>query len=266
MKQEYDILIIEDDEVVNKSAKMILATEGFNVDSVYNSNDAKTRLEDCSYKIVITDLMLPERSGMELLKIVKEKAPHIPVIMISGYATLNNAVESFKQGTFDFIPKPFTYDELLSVVYRAVRFLKAYGSAGGDMSRFISADVPDISGYYFLGDHSWCSFNDDGSVVFGAGIAFSNTMADIKHIEFPEIGSDIIQGNMFVQIYTEDSLVHRVWAPLSGKVLKCNMELLSLKYLLKKDPFMKGWLAKIKPAGVEKELVNLMPLIRQQDI
>ncbi|NOQ98366.1 MAG: response regulator, partial [Calditrichae bacterium] len=98
MFSNYDILIIEDEKVVIDSAKKILIPEGFKVDDTFSVDKALQKLKQNKYKLILTDLMLPKISGIELTEIVTQKYPDIPIIIITGYATLENAVQSLKVG------------------------------------------------------------------------------------------------------------------------------------------------------------------------
>jgi DNA-binding NtrC family response regulator len=72
------------------------------------------------YDLVILDLKLPKRSGIEVLRSIKEQYPDVPVVMVSGYASIESAVEATKLGALDFIPKPFTPEELTKVAVEAL--------------------------------------------------------------------------------------------------------------------------------------------------
>jgi len=109
MSFHYDVLVIEDEKVVIDSVKKILIPEGFTVDETFDVESALLNLKKNKYKLILTDLMLPKISGLKLIEIVNEKYPDIPIIMITGYATLEIAVQSLKLGAFDFIPKPFAF-------------------------------------------------------------------------------------------------------------------------------------------------------------
>ena len=262
MDNQYDILIVEDEPVVNNSALKVLTMEDYTVDAVFDAETALVHLEKNIYKLIITDLMLPKVSGMELLKIIKDKNINVPVIMITGYATFKNAIQSFKEGIFDFIPKPFSIEELLSVVYRAKNFNDLIQSKKGNKF-FDELDKKVLKAFHFLGNHSWANFQGDGSVKFGVGITFSNMVGEIKEIDFPEISQEITQGHIFAHIISKDGLEHRIWSPLSGTVIEFNKELNRNNELISTDPFTKGWLVRVMPADMENELANLSEEFRQ---
>jgi len=109
------ILVVDDEQTVCNSIKKILSRKGYEVDNTLNVEEAIEKINKFSYDLVITDLMMPKTNGMELLEIVKENYPELDVIMITGYASLDSAVQATKLGVADYLPKPFTPDELTEV-------------------------------------------------------------------------------------------------------------------------------------------------------
>jgi DNA-binding NtrC family response regulator len=113
---EASILVVDDEPVVCRSVKKILEKKGHSVDMVQRGKDALDIIERKRFDILIVDLKMPGMDGIEVLKIVKETHPDISVLMITGYATVETAVEAMKIGAFDYIPKPFSPAELSIVV------------------------------------------------------------------------------------------------------------------------------------------------------
>jgi len=115
------ILIIDDEEHICQSCLKILSKMGYHVEYVVNGYDALKRMEEDPFEIVITDLKMSSMGGMEVLSRVKELSPDTMVIVITGYATVSSAVEVMKMGALDYLPKPFTPDELRAVVRNALQ-------------------------------------------------------------------------------------------------------------------------------------------------
>lgn len=118
------VLVVDDEPVVCSSCRRLLGAEGFTVDTALRAADAQKMLAAREFDIVITDLRMPEITGMEMLEFVKRHYPDTQVIMITGHSTIANAVESMRQGAYDYVPKPFTPDELLTVVRGAADMRK----------------------------------------------------------------------------------------------------------------------------------------------
>lgn len=256
MKSKFDILIIEDEPVVVESARKILSTLNFKIDDVGDAETALQKLTDNSYRIVLSDLMLPNLDGFELIKIVKKDFPETQPIMITGYATLENAVKSFKVGAFDFIPKPFDFEELLGVVSRAMNFIDL--RAAKKIAQPAPPPVGNGNKYYFLGENSWTKFDRDGTMVIGVSDIYPKLVGEIHSIEFPPVNVDLRQGNVCLRITSASELVHLVWSPISGRVIQHNSAVEEDYEMLNRDPFNTGWLVRVIPENIESELENLI--------
>jgi len=264
MNERFDILIVENEQVIVEAARKILIPEGFNIDEASNSEIALEKLQQNKYKLIVSDLMLPRMSGVDLIKKVKDNDSDIPIIIITGYAMLENAVKCFKVGAFDFIPKPFDVEELLGVIHRAIehREIIQVDSAKGKKSQPFDASTlanteASLKQFYFLGEHSWAKLDGEGVIMVGIGATFPGRMGDIQQVELPFINTEVWQGNLCVRIVSKEQLIHMVWAPLSGKVIEINHEIEKNPNLINTDPFNQGWLVKIIPTNLQNELENL---------
>jgi len=114
------ILVVDDEESVCHSIGKILTRKGFVVDNSLDVEDAVKKMSKTSFDLVITDLMMPKTSGMELLQIVRDHYPELDVIMVTGYASIESAVKATKLGAAAYLPKPFTPDELMRVTEQAL--------------------------------------------------------------------------------------------------------------------------------------------------
>jgi PAS domain S-box-containing protein len=117
---EIHILVVDDEKVIRDGTERILTKEGYKVATAEDGERGLECLKSRKFHILLLDLMMPGIRGMEVLKIVLEEQLALLVIVITGYATVGNAVEAMKNGAYDFIPKPFTPDQLRIVVRRAI--------------------------------------------------------------------------------------------------------------------------------------------------
>ena len=117
-------LILDDEPIVTKRLKSALEKKGYGVETFTQSSSALKRIQEEKFDIVITDLKMEGLSGMEFLEEVKKRWPETEVIVITGFATMETAKESFKKGVFDFLAKPFKLGEILDIVAKAVEHLK----------------------------------------------------------------------------------------------------------------------------------------------
>jgi DNA-binding NtrC family response regulator len=115
------ILIIDDDKEYCDVLENTLTIEGFRVDSVFNGEEGLMRISERQYQLVILDLTLPDISGMQVLKRIKEMNAGIQVIIVSAVDTVGSAVESLKAGAYDFITKPIMLDDVVVSIKKALR-------------------------------------------------------------------------------------------------------------------------------------------------
>ncbi|MFC1501944.1 sigma-54-dependent transcriptional regulator [bacterium] len=115
-----NILVVDDDDIMRDSCFQILRGSNCQVRAAETGDKALELMKKEFFDIVILDLKMPGLSGMEVLKWVKEENPETIVIVITGYATVDSAVEAMKNGAYDFLPKPFTPEELRVIVRRAM--------------------------------------------------------------------------------------------------------------------------------------------------
>lgn len=114
------ILVIDDEEIVRESCIRILQGQDYRVKTAENGEMGLKALKDFLPDLVLVDLKMPGMSGFEVLEEIYAYDATIVTIVITGYATVDSAVEAMKKGTFDFIPKPFQPDELRLVVHRGL--------------------------------------------------------------------------------------------------------------------------------------------------
>ena len=124
MKKKTTICILDDEPIVGDRLKPELEDDGYEVEAFTDSLLAMKRVDETCFDIFITDLKMQGADGMEFLEKVKKCCPGSQVIMITGYATIETARESFVRGAYDFIAKPFRIGEILEVVKKARRRVK----------------------------------------------------------------------------------------------------------------------------------------------
>jgi len=115
-----NILIVDDELVICKSCEKIFRRVGHEVTYVTSGKQAIEILQAETFDVVFTDLKMMDIGGMEVLQTIKQKYPNTVVVVITGFATIASAVETMRSGAFDFLPKPFTPNELIAVLDRAL--------------------------------------------------------------------------------------------------------------------------------------------------
>jgi signal transduction histidine kinase len=119
-EQTANILVIDDEIGMREGCKRALTPHGFQVSVAEHGAEGLRRLDEERFDLVLLDAMMPGMSGLELLQRIQETDPDTICVMITGYATVELAAQAMKQGAQDFLPKPFTSDELLTVVQRGL--------------------------------------------------------------------------------------------------------------------------------------------------
>src|SRR5262244_3273788 len=112
------ILVADDEQNLRRVLAALLRREGHDVVQAATGLEAIDRLADVD--VVITDLRMPGADGMEVLRTASRSHPHIPVIMITAYGSVGQAVEAIKAGAFDYIEKPFEQDSIRTIVDKAI--------------------------------------------------------------------------------------------------------------------------------------------------
>ena len=116
---ELTILVADDEGDIRDGAERILRRIGYRVLKAARGDDAQKMVEALRPDLVMLDLKMPGKDGMEVLKFIQEMDARILVIVVTGYATVEAAIEAMKRGAYDFIPKPFRVQDLGTVTRRA---------------------------------------------------------------------------------------------------------------------------------------------------
>ncbi len=116
--QENTVFVIDDDEIIRLSCEQILQKSGYTVESFGNGHEGIERLKQVRPPLLVVDIKMPELDGFEVIKIVRKIDPDIVIVVITGYATIETAVDAMKMGAYDFLPKPFTPGELRLIIER----------------------------------------------------------------------------------------------------------------------------------------------------
>lgn len=240
-----DILVVEDDPVVARAAAMVCEGEGLSADVVERADPALELLRRRAYRLVLCDIMMSDRDGFSFLAEAARRGSRVPVVMTTGYATVENAVRAMTAGAVDFIAKPFTADELLAVVRRGLRW--GEGPRAPERWR---------EGARRLGLMSWVAPLPDGTALVGAGAAFVRSAGPLASVALSAPGTEVAQGLPCAEFSAADGLVHRLMSPLSGRVLETNRAA-ERPGPVAEDPHFEGWLYRVAPSDPGFELGRL---------
>jgi CheY-like chemotaxis protein len=260
------ILCVDDETVILDSFRKILVLDGYAVDTVENGKEALGLIQIHSYDFVFTDLKMPEMDGVEVTKAVKHIRPDIDVIIITGYATVETAVECMKYGAMDYVQKPFTEDELLdftkkSLIKREDKISKML-KPKVQITQFketgsMKAPEFQIPGGVFISDgHCWANVGEDGSVKVGLDDFAKKIIGKIDSIGLPNLGMTVKKGQ---SLFTIEQGMRNISfsSPVSGKVKEINKFINQEIESLNITPYDQNWICVIDADDLDAELPDL---------
>ncbi|UCD84684.1 MAG: response regulator [Deltaproteobacteria bacterium] len=272
MKKKGRALVVDDEIVVCEGVKRILKKKKLEVDIALSAKEALDKMSEEDYSVILTDLMMPEVTGMQLLEMIKAEKPKISVIMITGYPTIRTAVQAIKLGAFDYIPKPFTPEELSSVTIRALERTRILEEEKAPEAAIEEKEVPiarpeeemEEGELYCIPEHSWARVEVDGNVRVGMEDMFQRTAGKIINIDLPFEGDEVRQGEVCAHVTASGLHIHKLWSPVTGKVIEVNESINKNCSLVNEDLRVNGWLIRVKPINLKEDLENLAIIERVQ--
>ncbi len=260
------ILAVDDEEIILDSFRKILVLAGYSIDTVERGSEVLGLIRQNDYDFVFTDLRMPEMDGVEVTKAVKHLRPDIDVIVITGFASIETAVETVRFGAIDYIQKPFAEDELLEFVKTAL--IKRQDKLDKQMRHKIRLIKPGTSesrskfelnvpgGVFISPQHAWAQIELNGTVRVGLDDLIRKIFEKIDHVELPETDQEIVKGETLFSVkYGDYSL--KIPAPLSGKITSVNTEHAEHPEWLAIKPFELSWMCGIEPSMLARELPGL---------
>ena len=115
-----NILLVDDESIVRNSLKDVLALNGYRVQTAENGKDGIDKLKGSDYDLVVTDLVMEPVNGLELLEAAQKLDPDSIVVLMTGYATVESAIDAIRKGAYDYLLKPFQIQNLLLTIQRGV--------------------------------------------------------------------------------------------------------------------------------------------------
>ncbi|MDP2240811.1 MAG: response regulator [Burkholderiales bacterium] len=257
------ILAVDDESIILDSFRKILVVAGYSIDTVEKGKEALGLIRKYDYDFVFTDLKMPEMDGLEVTKAVKHLRPDIDVIVITGYASIETAVETMKYGAMDYVQKPFTEDELIDFFNKClikrkdrierqmkptVRLITPSTRESGSKREF---NVP--AGIFISQNHTWVNVEMNGTARVGIDDFVRKTIANIDGVELPKLNTKIGKGDPLFSI-RHGSYVISISSPISGKVTVLNTEHVEHPEWIASKPFELSWMCCIEPSNLPEEL------------
>ena len=260
------ILCVDDEAVILDSFRKILVLDGYTVDTVENGKEAIGLIQSHHYDFVFTDLKMPEMDGVEVTKSVKHVRPDIDVVIITGFATVETAVECMKYGAMDYVQKPFTDDELLAFVKKILikrqdRIQKQLRPkvhithlADAKSSMLVDFAIP--GGVFISTGHCWVSMEQDGKAKIGIDDFAKKMIGKIDAIDFPNLGMYVKSGQPLFTIKQGGKTI-AFNSPVSGKVLENNKPLQYDLSKLNVTTYSSNWICMVDAENLDNELKEL---------
>lgn len=260
------ILAVDDEEIILDSFRKILVIAGYSIDTVEKGVEALGLIQKQDYDFVFTDLKMPEMDGVEVTKAVKHLRPDIDVVVITGYASIETAVETMKYGAMDYVQKPFTEDELIDFVNKCL--IKRQDKIEKQMKptvRLVTATTEESSskhefnvpaGIFVSPDHTWVNIEMNGTVRVGIDDFVRKIIEKIDEIELPKLDQKVKKGDILFLI-KRGNHSFKISSPISGKVTLINTEHLEHPEWIAIKPFELSWMCCIEPSDLSEELHSL---------
>lgn len=269
-----EVLVVDDEKVVCQNCEKILREEGFSVTTVLSGQECLELINERKYDAVILDLKIPDINGMEILKVIKGKNPRTAVIIITGYSSAGSAIEAMKLGAADFIPKPFTPDELSIPLKEALKRNNPIGGEGNIVAEPVIRKVkieeeikelkyvkwtPEFFKPAYFSEWMGVQIGKDETARIVLNNMFFELKGKVKYIDLPQAGEEVDTDNPSIRIFytsRETSLTHMesFCSPISGKVVEVNPFATRKINTVNEDPLHSGWLIRIEPSRFPEDL------------
>jgi CheY-like chemotaxis protein/glycine cleavage system H lipoate-binding protein len=257
------ILAVDDEAIILDSFRKILVVAGYSIDTVEKGREALGLILKNDYDFVFTDLKMPEMDGLEVTKAVKHLRPDIDVIVITGYASIDTAVETMKFGAMDYVQKPFTEDELINFFNKSlikrkdrierqmkptVRLITPSTKESGSQREF---NVP--AGIFISQNHTWVNVELNGNTRVGIDDFARKIIGKFDLVELPKLNQEIKKGELLFSLKRNSQTIN-IAAPVSGRVTLINTEHLEHPELIAVSPFELSWMCCLEPSNLSEEL------------
>lgn len=260
------VIAVDDEAVILDSFRRILVLEGFSVDTVETGPEALGLVQRNDYDFLFTDLKMPVMDGVEVVKAVKHLRPDMDVVVITGYGTIETAVETLQHGACEYVQKPFTVDELTGfarrlLIKREARLEAQRKPVVRVVSPFLAEAMPPHEycvpgGAFISAGHVWARIEPNGQVRVGVDDFARKALGPLAKVEPQEAGHAVKQGDPLFTVSHGGSTVS-FRAPLGGKVVKDNPDLKDEPGLVNESPYDRGWVCLLQPADLAGELPAL---------
>lgn len=261
------ILAVDDEPVILDSFRKILVLAGFSVDTVETGQEALSLVRKYEYDFVFTDLKMPGMDGLDVTKAVHHLRPDIDIAIITGYATVESAVDSMRFGAVDYVQKPFTEDELVEFANRLLLRrqdrqqrvtppeIHLVTPSSGSVASPRAINVP--GGVYVSPEHAWTRVELTGEARIGLDDFFHKSVGKPTALSLPEPGIVVRRGDPLFALEVDGERLSFT-APVGGKVVHVNHDLEFQLELMGVRPYDQGWICSVHPDQLTADLGKLV--------
>ncbi len=260
------ILCVDDEEVILGSFRKILVLDGYSIDTVETGQEALGLIQKHHYDFLFTDLKMPLMDGVEVTKSVKHLRPDIDVIIITGYASVETAVETMRYGAMDYVQKPFTEDELIAFVKKALikrqdkiqKQLKpkVHITHVPTSDDFTQGEFAIPGGVFISKNHTWVSMNQAGIAKIGIDDFAKKLVGRVYSVELPNLGMNVNAGQpLFTIKQGTRSITFN--SPVSGKVSQINTILKDNIEAFDVTPYERNWICALDAENLDNEIKDM---------
>ncbi|UCF77794.1 MAG: response regulator [Candidatus Eiseniibacteriota bacterium] len=266
--QTGNLLVVDDEQVVCDSCARILGERGFNVETETDPSKALRMAEQNDYAVILLDIKMPRIDGFEFIKEVRKKHKDARIVMITGYPSNDNVKMAEQLGVADFIPKPFSPDELLEAITKLVpKDLTDTKVAEPEEAVSVAPIAEPVSAlteerrgihyeseYAFL-DEAWVRREEHGVARVGAFLS-SDEARETTAVQLPRVGDRTYKGLPLASFSVSRGMRHIVPSPITGKVIAVNTALADAKAGTWVNPCRDGWIACVRSESVDTDLAT----------
>lgn len=249
MSSEPRLLVIDDEEAICEGCRRIFSRQGFGVEKCCDANEGLNLATKSDFSAILLDIKMPGMDGIHFLEELRKEKPSMPVVLMTGYPSIPNAVSAIRLGISDYVTKPFTPEEISQAVHRLLQ-KDANGEATPAPTQAPAAPTAHTDCWFFR--NAWFQAGTDSAAKTGA-LVVRPGVTKVQSIRLPRIGEVVYQGLPMASVSVADQPAVTVPAPLSGIIVGVNDALEADPSALLSDPCDQGWIASISPTRREEE-------------
>ncbi len=245
------IIVLDDDPAVTLSCKRILGAEGYTISTAERAEEALKKIEKEEFDLLITDIRLPDKSGIEVLRETRVIQPELDVVVITGYPTLEDAKESIRLGAFEYIEKPFTPEFMLNVA-KKVFDRRGWILRQAYINEFRDYIVPlrdRENPVIFYKEGVWARPTPSGLWEVGYDLRYEMTAGEMVYVDFINVQRPQA-GEPFARLLTSSGKVVEIPSPMTCEVKEINTKANDVIAAVFRENLSEGWLvwlAKVVP-------------------